>query len=68
MSARYLFDAIKVKEPAVRGLAIGVAAHGIGTARAFQVGEEAGAFAALAMGMNGILTALLIPSLIPLLG
>ena len=41
--------------------AIGVASHGIGTARAFQVSEQAGAFAALAMGLNGALTALLLP-------
>ena len=63
VGARYVFDAMKVKEPAVRGLAIGVASHGIGTARAFQVSEEAGVFAALAMGMNGVLTALLVPPL-----
>ena len=42
-------------------IATGVAAHGIGTARAFQVSEQAGAFAALAMGLNGALTALLLP-------
>jgi len=67
VSARYLFDAMKIKEPAVRGLAIGVASHGIGTARAFQVSEEAGVFAALAMGLNGVLTALLVPVLAPAL-
>ena len=43
------------------GFAIGIASHGIGTARAFQVNEQSGAFAALAMGMNGALTALLVP-------
>lgn len=63
VGARYLFDAMKIREPAARGLAIGVAAHGIGTARAFQVSEEAGVFAALAMGLNGVLTALLVPPL-----
>ncbi|MFW6168455.1 MAG: LrgB family protein, partial [Ralstonia sp.] len=35
----------------------------IGTARAFQVNQEAGAFAALGMGLNGILTAVLVPLL-----
>jgi predicted murein hydrolase (TIGR00659 family) len=64
VGARYLFDALKVRDPAVRGLAIGVASHGIGTARAFQVSEQAGAFAALAMGLNGLLTALLVPALL----
>ena len=67
VGARYLFDALKIKDQAVRGFAIGIASHGIGTARAFQVSEQCGAFAALAMGLNGALTALLIPLLVPLL-
>lgn len=61
VGARYVFDALKIRDPAIRGFAIGVASHGIGTARAFQVSEQAGAFAALAMGLNGALTALLLP-------
>jgi len=61
VGARYIFDAMKLRDPAIRGFAIGVASHGIGTARAFQVSEQAGAFAALAMGLNGALTALLLP-------
>jgi predicted murein hydrolase (TIGR00659 family) len=64
VGARFVFDAIKVRDPAVRGFAIGIASHGIGTARAFQVSEQSGAFAALAMGMNGALTALLVPWLV----
>lgn len=44
-----------------RGFAMGVAAHGIGTSRAFAVHPEAGAYASLAMGMHGILGAILIP-------
>jgi putative effector of murein hydrolase len=42
---------------------MGVAAHGIGTARALQVNEVAGAFASLAMGLNALATALLLPLL-----
>ena len=61
VGARFVFDAMKVRDPAIRGFAIGVASHGIGTARAFQVNEQSGAFAALAMGMNGALTAILVP-------
>jgi predicted murein hydrolase (TIGR00659 family) len=68
VSARTVFDAMHLKDPAIRGFAIGVASHGIGTARAFQVSEQAGAFAALAMGLNGLLTALLLPSILPWLG
>jgi len=40
-------------------------AHGIGTARAFRVNELAGTFAGLAMALNGLATAILVP---PLLG
>jgi predicted murein hydrolase (TIGR00659 family) len=68
VGAGYVFDAIKMRDPAIRGFAIGVAAHGIGTARAFQVSEQAGAFAALAMGLNGALTALLLPFVLARLG
>ncbi len=61
VSARWIFDAMRLRDPAIRGFSIGVAAHGIGTARAFQVSEQSGAFAALAMGLNGAFTALLLP-------
>jgi putative effector of murein hydrolase len=44
-----------------RGFALGVAAHGIGTSRAFSVNPEAGAYASLGMGLHGILGAVLIP-------
>jgi predicted murein hydrolase (TIGR00659 family) len=68
VTARWLLDRLRVHDPATRGFAIGIAAHGIGTARAFQMDEEAGAFSGLGMGLNGILTALLIPLLAKLLG
>ena len=59
--AKYVLDALRIRDFGVRGFAVGVAAHGIGTARAFQVSEEAGAFAGLGMGLNGLLTAVLVP-------
>lgn len=65
ISARGIYAVLKIDDHAVRGFAIGTASHGIGTARAFQVSEQAGAFAALAMGLNGLLTALLAPWLMP---
>ncbi|MGB4467681.1 MAG: LrgB family protein [Azovibrio sp.] len=61
----YLFNLIRVRDPAAQGFAIGLAAHGIGTARAMQINPQMGAFAALAMSLNGLLTALLIPLLLP---
>lgn len=64
--ARYVFDLLGVGSHAARGFALGLAAHGVGTARAFQVSAEMGAFAGLAMGLNGAMTALLAPWLVPL--
>lgn len=52
-----------VKSDVARGFALGLAAHGVGTARAFQLHPTAGAFAALGMGLNGMLTALWLPPL-----
>lgn len=63
MIARPLFRLIKATDPAVRGFAIGLTAHAIGTARALQVDQKAGASAALAMGLNSLLTAAAIPFL-----
>jgi putative effector of murein hydrolase len=50
-----------VKSNVARGFALGLAAHGVGTARAFQLHPTAGAFAALGMGLNGMLTAFWLP-------
>jgi len=62
---RFILDALGVRHPAARGLALGVASHGIGAARSFQVGEAKGAFASLAMGLNALATAILLPILMP---
>lgn len=59
VAAKYVLNALHISDHGVRGFSVGVAAHGIGTARAFQVSEEAGAFSGLAMGLNGLVTALL---------
>ena len=56
-----LLNLLRIRDWAARGLAIGTASHGIGTARAMQVNEVAGAFAGLAMGLNALLTAILLP-------
>jgi predicted murein hydrolase (TIGR00659 family) len=56
-----LLDMTGVVDWRARGLAIGTASHGIGTARALQVNETAGAFSGLAMGLNALATALLLP-------
>jgi predicted murein hydrolase (TIGR00659 family) len=59
----WVLDRFGVHEPAVRGFAMGLASHGIGTARAFQESEQAGAFAGLGMGLNALMTAVLVPIL-----
>lgn len=56
-----VLDMIGVKDWAARGLAMGTASHGIATARALQVSEVAGAFSGLAMGLNALATAILLP-------
>lgn len=65
MIARPLLGLLGITHHPTRGFAVGVAAHGIGTARAFQVSEEAGAFAGLAMGLTALVTALVAPWLAP---
>lgn len=66
--AREALDLLRLRDQSVRGFAIGLASHGLGTARALQLDSEAGAFAGLAMGLNGAMTALLVPPLLRWLG
>jgi len=65
LSGKYLFDALGIGTGATgwmaRGFALGTAAHGIGAARALQVNADAGAWAALALGLQVVLASLLIP-------
>ncbi|MBX3608022.1 MAG: LrgB family protein, partial [Piscinibacter sp.] len=63
IGARYLFDALRIGPPEVRGFALGTASHGIGAARALQVHPDAGAYAGLALGVQAVLAALLMPLL-----
>ncbi|SFG63333.1 LrgB family protein [Neptunomonas qingdaonensis] len=63
-----IFKLLGVKDDAVKGFSLGLSAHGFGTAYAFEVSAVAGAFAGLAMGMTGLLTAFLLPVVISLMG
>ncbi|RCW88340.1 LrgB family protein [Paracoccus lutimaris] len=56
-----LLNALRIRDWRARGFSLGVAAHGIGTARAFQVNETAGAFAGIGMGLNAVLTSIIAP-------
>lgn len=62
-----LMDALKITDWRARGFAVGLASHGIGTARAFQVNPIAGTFAGIAMGLNALLTAILVPFAVSML-
>jgi predicted murein hydrolase (TIGR00659 family) len=62
-----VLDALRIRDSSVRGFAIGLTSHGIGTARALQLNPESGAFSGLAMGLNGVVTALLVPLIVWLL-
>ena len=71
VAGKYVFDALRIPLTdegwAIRGFALGTAAHGIGAARALQVNADAGAYAALALGLQVVLATLLMPLLVPLL-
>jgi putative effector of murein hydrolase len=58
---RVTMDTLGMKSWWQRGFALGVAAHGIGTSRAFSVHPEAGTYASLGMGLHGVAGAVLIP-------
>jgi predicted murein hydrolase (TIGR00659 family) len=59
-----LLNRLRISDMRARGFAAGLAAHGIGTARAFQVDPLAGTFAGIAMALNALLTAILAPLLL----
>jgi putative effector of murein hydrolase len=62
-----LMNRMKITDFRARGFALGIAAHGIGTARAFQVDEVADVCAGIAMGLNALVTSLLVPLAVTLL-
>jgi putative effector of murein hydrolase len=51
----------RIKDWRARGLGVGIAAHGLGTARMLQLNETAGAYGGMAIGLGAIITAVLIP-------
>jgi predicted murein hydrolase (TIGR00659 family) len=63
-----LFALMRIEDDSVKGIAMGITAHGIGTARAFQVSPEMGAFSGLAMALATFTTAFILPWLLDFLG
>ncbi|MCB8821505.1 LrgB family protein [Microvirga rosea] len=62
-----LMNALGMTDWRARGFSVGLASHGIGTARAFQVHSLAGTFAGIAMALNALVTALLLPVILRLI-
>ncbi|PID44946.1 MAG: hypothetical protein CSB47_10510 [Proteobacteria bacterium] len=63
-----ILDLVGIKDNSTQGIAMGVTAHGIGTARAFQVNTQLGAFSGLAMALSALATAAIVPWLVGVLG
>ena len=58
----------RVGSPIAQGLSMGTASHAVGTSRAMEVSGKYGAYASLGLTLNGILTALLAPTILRILG
>lgn len=66
--APIIYRILGIKDEATKGFVLGVGAHAMGTAFAFEYGMMAGAFGGLAMGMTGTFTAFVLPVILPLFG
>ncbi|KPD02065.1 CidB/LrgB family autolysis modulator [Moellerella wisconsensis] len=67
MFGHSLFDALRIKTHASRGLAMGTASHALGTARCAEVDYVEGAYSSLALMTCGIITSLLAPFIFPVI-
>ena len=61
MIAELWFRVIGLKEPIAKGLALGTAAHAIGTAKALELGEVEGAMSSLSIAVAGLMTVVVVP-------
>lgn len=57
----FIFKLLRIKHDAAKGFALGLISHAVGTARAFEISENAAAFSALAMGLVGVFIAVFLP-------
>jgi len=60
----FIFKLLRIKHDAAKGFALGLISHAVGTARAFEISENAAAFSALAMGLVGMFIAVFLPIVI----
>lgn len=55
----FLVKFLKLKNPVAIGLAIGTSSHGVGTAKAIEMGETEGAVSGIAIGLAGLMTVII---------
>ncbi|MBK1735796.1 hypothetical protein CKO15_11005 [Halorhodospira abdelmalekii] len=67
LMAPAIFALLRIRSETAQGFALGLSAHGFGTAQAFGIGATAGAFAGLALGLAGLFTTITVPLLMPLI-
>lgn len=63
----WLLRKFRIEDESVKGVAMGVTAHGLGTARAFQISPQMGAFAGLAMALAASISAFILPLVLTLI-
>jgi predicted murein hydrolase (TIGR00659 family) len=66
--SQFIFKLTACDDARARGLALGTVSHAIGTARAYQLDAKSGAFSTMALCVNGILTAIVLPIVFMLFG
>ena len=65
--AQPLFRLLKINDPRIQGITLGLNGHAIGTTRGFEISSTCGAFSSLALALNACITALLLPLILFLL-
>jgi len=63
-----LFALMGIEDDSIKGIAMGISAHGVGTARAFQVSSQMGAFSGLAMALTAFAAAVILPWFLRIIG
>lgn len=66
--APMVFKIGKINHPVAKGIALGTSAHAVGTSKALEMGEIEGAMSGLSIGISGIITVILIPIIINIIG
>lgn len=64
----YVFKVFRIKHPVAKGVALGTAAHALGTAKAVEIGDQEGAMSGLSIGLAGLVTVFLVPLVLNFLG